>query len=158
MPGIVNPQLFFDPQELLQPYPPYKITREPILYGPQIVEINTKCLNTTPATTSTLLISLLLTIYGMILCCPTRGGKFWNGYRHLNPRYGTRTFEPAGSMRWETGSFKLRNIGTGFVVFVEVNLMVQPCFATGVWGLARLTLGEREDIRRKKDIANKLRC
>ena len=74
----------------------------------------------------------------------------------MNPGYSTRTLGLAGSMRWETGSFKLRNIGIGSVVFVGVNLMVQPCFATGVQGLARLTLGKREAAREKKDIANKL--
>ena len=35
--------------------------------------------------------------------------------------------------------------------------MVQPCFATGVWGLARPTLGKRDDARGKNDIANRLR-
>jgi len=35
--------------------------------------------------------------------------------------------------------------------------MVQPCFATEVQGLARLTLGEREATPGKKDITNKLR-
>ena len=52
----------------------------------------------------------------------------------LDPRYGTRTFEPAGSMRWEAGSFKLRNIGIGSVVFVGVNLMAQPCLLLGSKG------------------------
>ena len=35
-----------------------------------------------------------------------------------------------------------------------VNLMVQPCFATEVRGLARPTLGKREDTRGKKCIAD----
>jgi len=40
------------------------------------------------------------------------------------------------------------NIGIGLVVFVIVNPMAQPCFATEVRGLARPTLGKREDTRR----------
>jgi len=104
---------------------------------------NSKCLDSTSQTTI-LPRSLLLTMCGVTLLRPTRGRRFWPGYRHLNPRYGTRKFEPAELVRWETGSFKLRNIGIGSVVFVGVNLMAEPCFATGVQKLARLTLGERE--------------
>ena len=74
----------------------------------------------------------------------TRGRKFWPGYLHLNPKDGNMTFKPVESKRWETGSYKLRNIGIGFVVFQGVNLMVQPCFATGAPGSVRLILGKRE--------------
>jgi len=66
------------------------------------------------------------------------------------------TFEPIGSTRWDTGSYKLRNIGTGLVVLMGANPMVQPCFATEVQGSARLILGKRKDTRGKKGIANKL--
>ena len=44
------------------------------------------------------------------------------------------------------------------MVFMWVNLMVQPCFATEVLGLAKPSSGEREDSRGKKGIANKLEC
>ena len=37
-----------------------------------------------------------------------------------------------------------------------VNLVVRPCFAMEVPGLARLTLGKREDTRGKRCIADKL--
>ena len=37
----------------------------------------------------------------------------------------------------------LRNIGIGLVVSVERNVIVQLCFAPGVWGWARHTLGRR---------------
>ena len=61
-------------------------------------------------------------------------------------------------MKGGTGSSKLRNIGIGSVVFVGVNLMVQPSLATGGQELARLTLGKGEATRGRKDtgIANKL--
>ena len=39
---------------------------------------------------------------------------------------------------------------------VGVNLMVQPYFATEVRGLAKPTLGKREDTRGNRGIANKL--
>jgi len=42
------------------------------------------------------------------------------------------------------------------MVFVAVNLVMQPCFATEVRGLARPSLGKREDSRGRKGIANKL--
>ena len=44
------------------------------------------------------------------------------------------------------------------MVFMGVNLVVQPCFATEARGLERPTLGKREDARGKKGIANILRC
>ena len=47
-------------------------------------------------------------------------------------------------MRWEAGFYKLKNIGIGLVVFVWMNLMVQPCFATEVRGLVRPSSGERK--------------
>jgi len=40
------------------------------------------------------------------------------------------------------------------VVFVGVNLVVQPCFATEARGLARPSLGKREDSRRRKGVTN----
>ena len=42
------------------------------------------------------------------------------------------------------------------MVSMKVNLMVQLCFATEVRGLARPTLGKREDTPEEKGIANKL--
>ena len=54
-----------------------------------------------------------------------------------------RTFELTGSMKWESGSYKLRNIGIGLVVSVGLNAIVQLCFATEVQGSARHTLGKR---------------
>ena len=42
------------------------------------------------------------------------------------------------------------------MVLVGVSLMVQPCFAMEVLGLARPTLGKREDTRGEKYIANRL--
>jgi len=82
--------------------------------------------------------------------------EIWPGYLHLNPGYGTRTFGPVGSTRWETGSYKPGNTGTGLMVFVGVNLMVRPCFAMEIRGLVRPILGKREDTRGKKDTANKV--
>jgi len=72
----------------------------------------------------------------------TRNLKFWPGYLHLNPRDATRTLEPVGLIKWKTGSCKLRNIGTGLVVSVGLDLIVQLCFATEVRGSARPTLGK----------------
>jgi len=60
-------------------------------------------------------------------------------------------------MRWETGSYKPRNIGTGLMVIVGVDLVDLPCFATEARGLARPTLGKREGTRGKRGIANRLR-
>jgi len=117
-----------------------------------------KCLNTTSAAIPALLISkILLTTCGIIARSQTKIRKFWPGYLHLNHRHGTTTSEPVGSARWETGSSKLRNIGIGSVVFVMVDLIVQPCFVTEVRELARPTLGTRENTRGKKGIANRLR-
>ena len=67
-------------------------------------------------------------------------------------------FELIGSTRWEAGSYKLRSIGVGLVVFVGVCLVVQPCFATEALELARPTLSKREDIQGKKGIADRLWC
>jgi len=144
---------FFAIQELLQPNPQHKITQDPSSTALKTAE-NTKCLDSTSPTTI-LPISMLLTMCGVTLLRPTWGRRFWLGYLHLNLRYGTTTSEPVESTEWGTGSFKLRNIGIGSVVFVGVNLMVQPCFVPGVRGLARLSLGEREATRGKKDIVNK---
>ena len=74
----------------------------------------------------------------------------------MSPREGTRKFEPIGSTRWETGSYKLRNTGIGLVAFMGVNLMGQPCFATEARGLARPTLGKEESDRGKETISNRL--
>ena len=73
------------------------------------------------------------------------------------PRDATRTFEPAGSMKWETGSYILRNIGIGLVVSVERNVIVQLCFATEVRGWARHTLGKKRHIKNRKGVADRLR-
>ena len=101
---------------------------------------NLKCLIIS-ATISTVLI--LIIWCGITLRWLTRGLKFWPGYLHLKPRAGTRTFEPAGSIKWETGSYKLKNIGIGLVVFSGPDVIVQLYFATEVRGLARPTLGKR---------------
>ena len=85
-----------------------------------------------------------------------RSWKFWPGYLRSNPRYGTRALGPVGWARWKTGSYKLRNIGIGLVVFVGANLMVQRCFALEAPGLEKHTLGKRKDTRGNKSIANKL--
>ena len=113
----------------------------------------TKCLNITSTIMSAVLI---ISMCGIPIRWPTRGQKFWPGYLHWKPRDGTTTSKPVGSTRWEAGFYKLRNTGIGVVVFVWVNLTVQPCFATEVRGLARPSSGEREDSRGKKGIANKL--
>ena len=118
---------------------------------------NTKCLNTTSTTTSTLLIPAFL--FTMCRIATPRSGKspkFWPGYLHSNPKDGITTFEPVGSLRWGNGSYKRRNIGIGLVVFVGVYLITQLCFAMEVRGLARPTLGKREETREKNGIANKL--
>ena len=118
---------------------------------------NTKCLNIPSATSTTLLIiQTLLTMCGITAPWWTRSLKFWPGYPHLSPGDGTTTSKPVGSTMWETGSCKLRNIGIGLAVSMGVNLVVQPCSAMEGRGLARPTLGKREDARGKKGIANKL--
>jgi len=68
------------------------------------------------------------------------------------------TSEPVGLRRWETGSYKLRNIEIGLMVPAAVDKIAQPCFVTGIRGLGRPTLGKGEDARRKRGIANKLQC
>ena len=110
---------------------------------------NPKCLNVTSTTISTtlLIIPILLTMCGITARWPMRSPKFWPGYLHLNPTCGTTTSKAEGSTKWETGSYGLRNIGNGFVVSVAVNLTVPLCFATEVRGLAKPTLGKREDAR-----------
>jgi len=99
-----------------------------------------KCLNTASAIMSAVLI---ISMCGIPIRWPTTGLKFWPGYLRSSPGYGTRTFGPGGSTRWEAGFYKLRNIRVGLVVFVLVRLMGQPCFATEVRGLARPSSGER---------------
>jgi len=64
------------------------------------------------------------------------------------------TFEAVGFMGWETGSCRPGNIRIGLAVFEGVNLMVRPCFATVVQGLARPTLGKREDSRGKNSVTD----
>ena len=100
--------------------------------------------STTATTITRLIVSTFLTRR------PTRRVKFWPGYLRLNPRDDTRKFEAVGWTKWEIGSCKLRSIGTGLVVSMEVNLMAQPCFATEVRGLARPTLGKRRRSRRER--------
>jgi len=87
---------------------------------------------------------------------PTRGLKFWPGYPHSNPRYGTRAFEPVGSTGWETGSYRLRNIGIGSAVSVWMGLVVRPCSAMEARGLGSPTLGRKGGIQGKKGIADEL--
>ena len=112
---------------------------------------NTKCLNIPSATSTTLLtIPTLLTMCGITTQWWTRSLKFWPGYLHLSPGHGTTTSKPVGSTRWETGFYKLRNIGIGLAVSMGVNLVVQPCFAMEGRGLARPILGKREDARGKE--------
>ena len=108
---------------------------------------NTRCLSITSVATPTLLI---LRMCGITIRWRTRSRKFWPGYPHLNPRDGTRIFEVVGSTRWETGSYKLKNIGIGLVEFVGVNLVVQPYSVMEAPGLVRPTLGKRRYSRNKK--------
>ena len=93
----------------------------------------------------TLLISTLLTMCGVAIQWLTRSLIFWPGYLHLSPRDDTRIFGSVELTRWETGFYKLRNIGIGWVVFAGVNLVAQPCFATGVRELVRPLSGKEED-------------
>jgi len=107
---------------------------------------NTKCLNPTSTAISTVLImTILLAMCGITARLLTRSPKFWHGYHHSNPRYGTTTSKAVGSTTSETGSYRPRNIGIGLVVSVGAILQVQPCFATEVQGLAKHSLGKRED-------------
>ena len=119
---------------------------------------NRKCLNITLATISAtlLILPILTTMCGITVRWVMRSRKFWPGYLHSNPRYGTTTSKPVGSKTWEAGSCRLRNIGIGLGVSVGVILVVQPCFATEVQELAKHTLGKREDTWGNKGIANKL--
>jgi len=142
---------------LLQQNPPHKISRKPILSTALKTAKNTKCLDSA-SPTIILSISLLLTMCEATLLRLTRGQKFWLGYRHSNPRDGTTKSKPAESTRWETGSYRAKNIGIGLVVSMATDLVGQPCFAMEIQELARPTLGEREATRGKKDIANKPEC
>ena len=152
-----SPPLFFTPRNFIKLRSIKLLKNHP--QQPSKHQNIQKCLNITSAVISTLLTcKILLTTCGIIARSQTKIRKFWPGYLHLNPRHGTTTSEPVGSMRWENGSSKLRNIGIGSVVFVVVvDLMVQPCFVTEVRELARPTLGKREDTRGKEGIANRLR-
>jgi len=135
---------FLHPQDLHQPTH-MKFLRNPssTLYR---AAKYTRCLNTI----STIMSIVLILMCGIPIRWPTRGLKFWPGYLHSNPRDGTTTSKLVGSTRWVTGFYKLRNIGVGLLVFMWVDLMVQPCFATEVRGLARPSSGEREDSRGRK--------
>lgn len=85
-----------------------------------------------------------MSVCGIIARWPMRGWKFWPSYLYLNLRYGTRTFGPVVSSRWKTGSYRLRIIGIGLVVYVGLNLVAQPCFVKEAWGLGRPTPGLQE--------------
>ena len=112
---------------------------------------NPKCLYIFPATTPTpLILSIPSIMCGITAQWLTRSPKLWHGYLHSSPRDGTTTFGPAGSAGWETGSYKLRNIRTGLLVFVGVNAIVQRCFAMEVRELVRATLGKIKYTRRNK--------
>ena len=138
------------PQELHQTIISHKIAPRAILHNIQAA--NKKCLNIALKITSTLLIlTFRLEMCRITMHRLTRSPKFWPGYLHLSPRNDITTFDPVESTRWETGSYKPRNIGIGFAVFMRVNPMAQPCFAMEVPGLARPTLGKRKRYRRKKD-------
>jgi len=76
-----------------------------------------------------------------------RSPRYWPGYRLLNHKDGTTIFKPTGSTRLENGLYRLRNIGIGLPVSLEVILLGQPCFATEVPELAKPLLGKREDTR-----------
>jgi len=102
---------------------------------------NTECVHPTPTAMPIALI-ILLTMCGTIARWQTRSPRFWPGYLHWNPRNGTRKFERVGSTEWETGSPGLQNIRIGLIALVGANLIIQPCFATEVMGLARPTLGK----------------
>ena len=148
-----RPRFYSPPKELLQTTLSGEITQESILYNLRNGK-HPKCLSIISATTSTL--SILLIMCGVTLQWPTRSREFWPGYLHSNPRNGTTISKPVGSTTWETGSWRLRNIGIGLVVAVRVILVVQPCFATEVQELVKHTLGKRENTRGNKGIANKL--
>ena len=149
-----HPPAFLHPQELYRPALLVNLLKNPSSTTFE-TEKNTKCLEIISATTSTLLI--ILTMCGITIQCPTRSPKspkYWPGYLHSNPRYGTTISKPAGSTTWETDSCRLRNIRTGLVVSVGVILVVQLYFATEVQGLAKHTFGKREYTRGSKGIAN----
>ena len=134
VPTFLNLQESHQPHSTTQNY-----SRTHPLHSPK--QRNPICL-TISATISTVLI-LLIILCRITLRWPTRGPKFWPGYLHLNPRDGTRTSEPAGSTKWETGFYKQRHIGIGLVVSARLNLVVQLCSATEVRESARLTLGKK---------------
>jgi len=148
----------FPPPSRNHPNPLYLKSLHKLLSTTFKTATNPKCLSTTSTKISTtlLIIPILLTMCGITVRWLTRSPKLWPGYLHLSPRDGTTTFGPAGLTMWETGSCKLRNIGTGLVIFVGVNAMVQRCFAMEVPGLARATLGEIKYTRRNKSSANRL--
>jgi len=110
---------------------------------------NTACVHFTPATMPITLI-ILPTMCGRRARWQTRSPRFWPGYLHLSPRNGTRTFERVGWTEWEAGSPGPQNIRIGLIVFMGANLIIQPCFATGVMGLARPTLGKEEVVEGRK--------
>jgi len=149
-----RPPLFFTPRNHINPLYYIKLLKNPS--SASKTAKNTKCLNITSTTSSSL--AIILAVRQTTILRPSRSLKFWPGYLHLNPRDGTRTFGPIGSTGWATGFYKLRNIGIGLLVFVGVNPMVRPCFATDVRGLARPTLGKEEGTRGEEGIANRLWC
>jgi len=99
---------------------------------------------------------ILIAISGITAPSLKRIRRFCTGYLHFNPRHDTMTSEPVGLRRWETGSYKLRNIEIGWMVPAVVEIIVQPCFVPEVQGSAKPTLGKGEDTRRKRRISNKL--
>jgi len=87
---------------------------------------NPKCLNLPSTKIPTLLVipiilkiptvsiqTILVAMSGITARSLARIPGFWPGYLHLSPRHGTTTSEPIELRRWETGSYKLKNIGIG---------------------------------------------
>ena len=75
--------------------------------------------------------------------------------------YGTMTSETAESKVYGNGSYKPNNSEAGAPAAREVNPITEFCFATGIPGLAKLTLGSKNKprgIRRKRASADELRC
>ena len=71
------------------------------------------------------------------------------------------TSETAESMVQENGSYKPRNLDAGAPPAGEVNPITEFCFTTGIQGLARLILGNKDELRgikRRRVSADKPRC
>ena len=153
----IAPSFLHPSRNYINPLSPTKLLKNTTSTTARVRK-NPKWRNLTSPTISAILliIPILLTMCGITARWRTGGRKFWPGYLHSNPRYGTTTSKAVGSTRWETGSSRPRNIGIGSVASVGVVLRVRPCFATEVLELAKHSLGEREDTRGNEGIADML--